>query len=200
MEVQYELLSFGIPVAALPVNSNGICSTDYHLSWLRWRQELERKQRMLHNESKEIAAGAKSITTTTAMEVDHSFPVVSNTSVTAPQKDTSPTPHVLEIIVEPLDNDCVLGRGKAIDQHVGNVKFRHLLRRPSVMLEFQNTPKHMKFQFAQSARRELEDYHGMRFLKENPNGFGWVMADDSAIKGKILRTMNRFKQQKKRSK
>ena len=60
LEVQYELLSYGIPLAALPVNADGVGSRAYNCRWLQERRELEKQQRLMET------ASTAMVTSTTA--------------------------------------------------------------------------------------------------------------------------------------
>ena len=192
LEVQYELLSYGIPLAALPVNADGVGSRAYNCRWLQERRELEKQQRLMETASTAMVTSTTADSQKPTTVTNYTDVVPSSTSTSGNVARRSSPIYKEMLILEPMDNDCVLGRGKAIDQHVGNVRFRHLLQHPNLVMEFENKPKNMKFEFAHSARRVLEEQHDVRFIKENPNGFGWVMADDHPIKEKILRTMRRY--------
>ena len=184
MEVLYELMSYGIPVNALPVNSKGQLSVMYHHRWIQWRRQIEScSMASNHVRSSVINQHSSSGTLPSDVKSGHSVPTSATTTTSS---SSSPI-----IFLEPDDNDCVLGRGKAIDQHVGNVRFRHFLQQKNILMEFENTPKNARLQMAVAIQQKLCEIFNMRFLKENPNGFGWVIATDDAVRAKILRSLRR---------
>ena len=108
-----------------------------------------------------------------------------------------PAPPSLPIL-QPNPNDCLLGRGKAIDQHVGNCQFRHYIEHhPTLVRAYWNAPKSLKRRIVDQMRMDLQrDLQGLRFLKEQDDGLAWQVADDDAIRHKISRTLRRILQRR----
>jgi hypothetical protein len=44
-EVQYELMTFGIPTTVLPLNTEGVVSLEYHKKWIEQRRQIEEARR-----------------------------------------------------------------------------------------------------------------------------------------------------------
>ena len=97
------------------------------------------------------------------------------------------------VVLCPTVTDCLLGRGKAFDQHVGNVQLRKYLQSSQVLDRYMNTPRGLKSELADEIIKSLTMEHGVRFLKQNLYGKGWSISNDhAAIRHKIIRTLRRF--------
>ena len=193
MEVLYELSAFGIPVAALPVDCNGVCVNDYQKFWIQRRQKIERRHELasiLPPPAPSSGPQLSILSTGSPMEISST----GSAALDAERlKSSSEIPlSAGTTILHPETSDCILGRGRAIDQHPGNVKFREYLHQPEVLRQYQDTPKYMKYQVAAPIQKTLQEDHNVRFLKEHPSGRGWMIADDAAVRNKILRTFRRF--------
>ena len=100
-------------------------------------------------------------------------------------------------ITQPNPNDCLLGRGKAIDQHLGNCQFRHYVEHhPTLVRAYWNAPKSLKRRIVDQMRLDLQRDLGLRFLKEQEDGQAWELADCDAIRHKISRTLRRILQKR----
>ena len=100
-------------------------------------------------------------------------------------------------ITQPNPNDCLLGRGKAIDQHLGNCQFRHYVEHhPTLVRAYWNAPKSLKRRIVDQMRLDLQRDLGLRFLKEQEDGQAWELADGDAIRHKISRTLRRILQKR----
>ena len=108
---------------------------------------------------------------------------------------------------EPTKYDVVVGRGKNIDAHPGNVQFRNLLRE-KYMEEYEKAPKFRKTELAERIIRHLTDSN-IRFLQKNVtsekdaggngmvDGEQWIEVDFSTIREKIGRTFRRLRESEK---
>ena len=82
LEIQYKLLSYGIPLAALPIDSTGCVDNECHKIWVQQRRNLEQQQKKdklkaSSRPTKELLASA---TTTGAKGIGRAVPeVLSNT-------------------------------------------------------------------------------------------------------------------------
>ena len=208
MEVQYALSTFGIPVAALPVDCNGVRRNDYQRVWIQRRrkiEQMEQQTKIAPNPTPSSVTTSSSLLMVSPMETSSSStPAFTRDSETQqPERPVTPPKRPLSpgaLILHPESSDCILGRGRAIDQHQGNVKFRRYLQQPEVLKKYQDTPKYMKFQVAEPIQKILQEEQNVRFLKEHPSGRGWVIADDAAVRSKILRTFRRFITQQQQAK
>ena len=260
LETQYELLSFGFPLIALPVDSTGTCTTEFHELWIKKRQQKEKaeqQQRRALTPPKpasvdlamqlkpatmnSLANGASAIPNVAASSaaavpatVDDTFDVnledadwleeaddidgrsgdeavlsvswdeqMTSTVQPSPQACASPSTVLptddesVEKILKPLVTDCLLGRGKAIDHHVGNIKFREYLKQDNLLQKYHSLKRHTKGKMAETIHKILEEDYHIRFLKGHPSGNGWILADKTSVREKIARTFRRvIKQQK----
>ena len=250
LEVQYELLSYGIPLAALPVDSIGNHSNEYHQLWVQERMQIEKLEKQggrgtvappmdssEHETSVEPTAGdgflnkptgdvtAASVSsqavTTSAISMDDPFNV--NLEEIGPldlddidgiqpgdgaAKNSQPLPREApaspvipnevasgDRILKPEPNDCLLGRGRAIDHHEGNIKFRNYLKQENLLQKYHSLKRHTKGKMTETTQRILQDEYNIRFLKEHPSGTGWQVADAASVREKIARTFRRILKQ-----
>ena len=270
---------YGIPVSALPVDSDGNLNFSYHKSWLQQRRIMEREDlvaaqrqsgtatatatrnilaeapssagsqlgsttklspkraerredpprhiaRFLHHPQKppsspaassssSSADGSNTATLTTTPNKKRDRADAANTAAGTAEKNesaaaaagaasssaspsTAPVSMMMPPISQPNPNDCLLGRGKAIDQHVGNCQFRHYIEHhPTLVRAYWNAPKSFKRRIVDQMRMDLQRDLKLRFLKEQDDGLGaWKLADDDAIRHKISRTLRRILQRK----
>ena len=299
--MQYKLLSYGIPLAALPVDVSGCCNNDYHKLWVDQRRQIEQQSRNLNADASRIItnnaeyqlssqflsslAASQSpppLMQTTSQEIepmnltinpmqppsvtscntvtDYSAPlgfeglqVVSSSQINLPMPQQQspqdlPSQFTSETTVDPFGaspyppaiyqigpNDgkffeirvccfpvsahggqifcrpcfeqvilnksllttfyqtsVLLGRGRAIDQHFGNVQFRRHLQQDIFMQQYQQTKKRLKAQLADVIRQNLQENCNVRFLIQHDTGRGWQLADDVAVREKISRTFRRL--------
>ena len=69
MEIQYELLSYGIPIAALPIDFNGEWHTKHHQAWVQRQFDLMQQSR-LQGQQNQIFQAFDSIDVTNLIEGD----------------------------------------------------------------------------------------------------------------------------------
>jgi hypothetical protein len=84
----------------------------------------------------------------------------------------------------PRTCDVLLGRGKIVQEHSGNVMLRRLIA--DYMPEYRNVPKKEKSHVAWKVMQAVKMLGG-RFLKRQPNGW-WVEVSDEVAKEKISMT------------
>ena len=77
----------------------------------------------------------------------------------------------------PRNGDVLLGRGKSIQDHGGNVELRSLIA--DYMPEYRNAAKKEKTSVAWKVMM-LAKKRGMRFLKRQPDGWWMEIADETA--------------------
>ena len=86
------------------------------------------------------------------------------------------------VVVEPTPKDVLLGRGKASQNHPGNVRFREILA--MYQEEYNNTQRYKRYDTPKEITRLLlED--GVRFLQKTENGNGWVECDAAEAEKKV---------------
>ena len=181
VELQYELQSYGIPPAALPLDTSGRVNNNFQKLWFERRCQIER-----HSQT----------TAASLPQQEIKLGELEKATISGP---SSTTASLSLLQAEP--NDVILGRGKGFDQHKGNVKFRQYLQRPEVLKKFQCAPKYVKIEYVERIKATLQLELGVRFLKKEPGTISFQLADDVAITHKISRTFRRLVQhnQKKES-
>ncbi|CAJ1937614.1 unnamed protein product [Cylindrotheca closterium] len=78
--------------------------------------------------------------------------------------------------------DILFGRGRLVQYHHGNVRFREFL--DEHIEEYENLPRNQRRKASVGYTRELVS-NGNRFLKENGND-GWIVCDFEEAVGKVL--------------
>lgn len=76
--------------------------------------------------------------------------------------------------------DVLLGRGKPIQEHFGNLRFHSLL--DNHQRDYEQAKKFEKMQIAQKVACQVRNYSG-RFLKQE--GTTWVSVEDSVAREKV---------------
>jgi hypothetical protein len=83
-------------------------------------------------------------------------------------------------IMVPGPYDVLLGRGKFCQEHIGNVRYRHLVEK--YVARYDEAAKDEKTVLSMMIIRMIKESTG-RFLKED--GAAWVEADDSVARTKV---------------
>jgi hypothetical protein len=81
-------------------------------------------------------------------------------------------------------NDVLLGRGKTVQDHCGNLKMRYIIE--IYMDRYKTAPKLAKSDVSADVVKEVK-IHGGRFLKRN-NDVWWVEVTDEAAREKVSMT------------
>ena len=176
MECQYALATYGIPRTALPVNTNGELSTDFHLAWLQKRRDIEESQPIPFKPSvtpSPMFSGVRSTPSPVSM-------------TTSQRTGGSPGPaeclrHVNDIRV----SDILFGRGKTVVEHPGNAWFRDLVDK--TMMHYESCTRMEKASIAEMIVNMVKDSGG-RFLKAEDDGEFWEEVDDHAARKKVAHT------------
>ena len=133
VEVQYMLMTFGIPCRVLPVTPTGELKLESHLEWLEKRREMESK----HDS--------------------------------------------VERILVPGPYDVLVGRGRFIQDHSGNLRYRNYIE--DYMERYEQAKKRIeKTDLTSEIVRLVKESSG-RFLRQD--GCGWVEVDDDAARDKV---------------
>jgi len=164
VECQYALATYGIPRNALPVNTNGEMSTDFHLAWLQKRREIE--------ESQPIPLRLISISRSTPSPVSQS-------SV------NSPSPDCMRQVNDIRVSDILFGRGKTVVEHPGNAWFRDLVDK--TMMQYESCTRMEKASIAEMIVNMVKDSGG-RFLRAEDEGDFWEEVDDHTARKKVAHT------------
>ena len=154
LEVQYALMTFGIPNFLLPVSGSGEMVLEYHLGWIGRRMAEERGRSKVSTGTKSVIVSDSSVSSADNFgeEVDATIP------------GSNP-----ERIVVPGPRDVIFGRGKFTRQHSGNVRFGQMVE--SYREQYESSAKFEKTILAEVIVRTIKETHGGRFLKQD--GAGW---------------------------
>ena len=140
-EVQYKLLSFGIPVDLFPITSEGELKKTNHMKWLSTRRSKESTRMSQHGQHQIYFASS-----------------MSDSQIDIPGR-----------------NDVLMGKGKPLQDHSGNVALRALV---NIYLEdYQAAKKNDKVNYVNKVYDIITKSKHGRFLKKNEKGW-WVLADD----------------------
>ena len=146
MEIKYNLMTFGLPMSAFSIDTNGKFDGTAHLRWMA----AKRKAEALSQKAK--------------------------------QTNGDKEDRLVPLIVVPNRNDVLLGRGKVIQEHPGNLRYRHLIE--SNRDRYENSSKFEKTAVAEVIVRLIKEANG-RFLKQGEDCTGWVEVDDSISRDKV---------------
>jgi hypothetical protein len=90
---------------------------------------------------------------------------------------------VVPRIVVPGPHDVLLGRGKPLQRHPGNLRYHHIIE--SFEDRYESAMKLEKTTIAKEIVQQIKDAEG-RFLKQDNTG--WVEIDDAAARYKVSHT------------
>ena len=157
MELLYNLMTFGIPRNAFPVDPFGSVETKSHLNWLKAKRKQE-AMAAVHVIPADVATLAKGdgITENKASESS--------------------------LIPVPKRMDVLLGRGKVIQEHPGNLRYRHLIE--TSRERYERSSKFEKTAVAEVIVRMIKESNG-RFSKQDDDGTGWVVVSDEIAREKV---------------
>lgn len=100
---------------------------------------------------------------------------------------------VEETIVEPSSNDILLGRGRAIQNHAGNISFREFLKEYEE--DYERAQKFTKKKISTKLTHHILD-SGFRFLRRSKGG-GWVESDVKESEKKVAQLFRTLRKTKK---
>ena len=185
VELQHRLGDHGVSMNNMPVDTNGNIRRDIYFAWLykyaadsRLSPEAQMSNSTdpwdsfdNHDESEELLFSSEA---PLSNREDSRSPIASPAGI---------------VVVEPTHKDVLLGRGKASQNHPGNVRFREILAR--YQEEYNNTPRYKRVDTPKEITRFLlED--GVRFLQRVDNG--WLECDASEAEKRVKQL---FRNQKK---
>ncbi len=170
MECQYALATYGIPRNALPVNTSGELSIDFHLAWLQKRRENEESQPIPF----------KPISPSPLFSGSRSTP--SPVSIASPH---SPSLECLRQVKDLRVSDILFGRGKTVVEHPGNAWFRDFIDK--TMKQYESCTRMEKASIAEMIVNMVKDSGG-RFLRAEDEGEKWEEVDDHTARKKVAHT------------
>lgn len=214
MEVQYKLMSFGIPSHLLPISVTGEVDRSRHEEFLKQRwileaQQLqqqvdERKQRIQMVGSQNVPKDASLLTTTlsnnprfTAMsspshsDTSENFRVSDDEQATDLQSRAAMS-STANLVVVPSSMDVCFGRGNGVMKLPGNVRYRKLIE--THRERYENEPsKGKKSDIIREVVATVLDSGG-RFLKQDSDGAAWGLV---SFKGAYTKVSHGFRNQKR---
>mmetsp|Transcript_20308 Transcript_20308/g.49796 ORF Transcript_20308/g.49796 Transcript_20308/m.49796 type:complete len:355 (-) Transcript_20308:238-1302(-) len=166
MELRYKLQSHGIPMQEFPIDSNGKIRQDMIDKSCLKHYRVDASQ---YREEKSVNRTIRSAETTTS----HNFESVEGK--TKGKKLTEAK------TVEPKRLDVLLGRGRKIQNHPGNVELRRIIEQ--CQLEYDSSQRVERRQMIKQIKNSCND-KGIQFLKQNERK-AWVLAESAEADEKI---------------
>ena len=158
-EIQYALLTFGIPGDMLPVNLDGLIDLSNHVQWLQMRGWQEQHQSVGAAIGNPISSKSCQNTTTAA---------------------ASTTTPAMTVVMVPGMHDVLMGRGSTV--HYGNIRLRKIV--DDVSQKYESSNLRQKTEIAESVVDQIKSVGG-RFLKRKESVGAWVVMDDETARDKV---------------
>jgi hypothetical protein len=86
----------------------------------------------------------------------------------------------VKCIGTPMNNDVIFGRGRFIQDHLGNVRFHHVIE--EICPRYNQANRDGKTNLTAEIVHSVKESEG-RFLKDD--GYGWVEVDDKIARQKV---------------
>eukprot|EP00934_Nitzschia_sp_Nitz4_P001389 Nitzschia sp. Nitz4//scaffold83_size84149//43237//44528//NITZ4_005173-RA/size84149-processed-gene-0.58-mRNA-1//-1//CDS//3329558944//1389//frame0 len=180
-EINFSLLTMGIPVDDCPMQVDNTWKTDWHLLWMETLRQLE-------DDFQQQFAVANSLTL--SPNVDSS---VTPTDTTQEQRKTR-----VEGIIIPKSQDVLFGKSAKASSHPGNIRAHQLVEE-----QFEEYEKAFKVEKTQIADRIVQAIlrQGGRFLKKSDIGVGtWEVVSDRVAREKVSHWCRHLRQKTGKSK
>jgi hypothetical protein len=194
MECKYALMSFGIPTSAFPPTPDDGFLVDQFNQWIENQRRLDEMRKSSETSSSIAGLFHSSLDTEDArFSSDH----CSSTCLVSPSMplslDRHDTPEI-KVEVEAMTRDILLGRGKPLQRHPGNVRFRELIACHAGKYELGD--RFQKTVIAADVVATIRESDG-RFLKPYGEG-GWGEIDDNTARLKVAHTFRTLRKYKKK--
>mmetsp|Transcript_47101 Transcript_47101/g.114969 ORF Transcript_47101/g.114969 Transcript_47101/m.114969 type:complete len:746 (-) Transcript_47101:413-2650(-) len=191
MEVQYALNTFGIPQRLLPISTTGDIDVKEHQQFFRRLRIQEDSSPDSFNfpptglppRSDSMVDGRSCISGEKASPSidppgDTIKTMLSGGSKSEPQeKDTG-----AGLVVVPGEHDVLLGRGKFVLEHIGNVKYRHMLG--TYKERYEMGTKSVKSDIIDEIVEKICN-NGGTFLEQDQEGGCWAPASNDTARQKV---------------
>ena len=151
VECRFHLMSFGISSEQLPIQPDGTVSKEAHVQWLQRRQALEGFSPPEQQQNQQEES-----------------------------ESTLLIPPPSGMVLVPGPYDVLLGRGRFIQDHAGNIRFRSIAE--CHRKEYESVSKMDKKFVAATIVQLVKEGNG-RFLRQE--GPGWVEVDDATAREKV---------------
>jgi hypothetical protein len=140
--------------------------TDQHQRWIENRKRVEAEQKLSY------AEGVLSQPGISDNNSDSRIPIIQWTSDASSNQET---------ILEIKQNDVLFGRGKTVVEHVGNLRFRNIVR--MAMDKYENANRMEKTHITEKIVGTIKETDG-RFLKRDDGG-EWEEVDHETARKKV---------------
>ena len=165
VEVQYKLLSYGIPVGSLPVNSEGLINRKLHTKFIKMRrmqEEHQEQERLLILQAQQ-----------------HAMMINMNPMALANQ-----LPKPTTVIVVPSHADVLFGKGKPVQLHIGNIRFANLIEEQ--MERYNTVMRNMKPTVIKEIMQTIQQQDKGRFLRRDEQKGGmWIEVTPDVAADKV---------------
>jgi hypothetical protein len=188
-------MSFGIPICAFPLTPDDGFLVDQFNQWIENQRRLDEMRKTSETSSSIADLFHNSMDTKDAKFSSDQRSSTGPVSPNAPLSlDRHDTPEI-KVEVEPMTMDILLGRGKPLQRHPGNVRFRELIACHAGNYELGD--KFQKTVIAADVVATIRESDG-RFLKPYGKG-GWEEIDDNTARLKVAHTFRTLRKSKKKS-
>jgi hypothetical protein len=193
MEVQYELMTFGLKInfpSLFPISPSGAVDLGSHVCFLEQRRIQEELEDKVDAELTEARISTSPLATVPAP--------ISSLNELRPDSGCSVGYHLSSFvksspIIVPGELDVILGRGRAYQNHKGNLRYRHIVESYRQRYEILST-KREKTQLIKDVVQAVKDGGG-RFLRQDSIG-RWIPVDLDMARDKVSHS---FRNQKRLS-
>ena len=194
MECIHTLLTFGIPMDALPIDVDGNVNMRQHLEWVENQMNFERTYGGSSHDNMFEAISTSSLLSDESSSgcgisrhdggngfgcFDNS---TNNSMASSPMAAIEPsmvssstTPHTIR------DTDVLFGRGRGMSKHPGNARFRKLVDQH--VPQYERAGKYEKTSIAENIVNIIKQSDG-RFLRLGKSG-EWESVSDEAARNKV---------------
>lgn len=169
IELQYMLQGHGVPLGTFPVDSFGKIRQDQIDAW--------------YNDN------CRTANTSSPTERMSRPPV--NDDIMQPERMESCSDTRMMMMMMPKSNDVLLGRGKRIQKHPGNIRFRDWMQEHRS--EYDNCYKFHRRRVAFELKNRYAENIGGRFLKQTSDLKSWILASDNETEEKIKQLFRSFR-------
>jgi hypothetical protein len=183
VEVQYNLSTFGIPNRIFPVGPDGSIDKSDFLSFLRQLRALEDAE----------AAQSSRVSPSDEISCSSQGNNAARSSKIARFSNNTPT----EFVMVPSQLDVLLGRGRGIQEHTGNIRCRNLVA--TYRDRYDAASKSEKTEIIRIIVEEVQKWGG-RFMERSTDGPAWCVVSDEHARYKVshgFRNHKRLTEQKK---
>ena len=196
MECQYNLMTFGIPCRLLPVSPDGTISIDVHREWLQRRRQYEGEGTEFHPVAAQqllVTLDESSGAMNTAKAPEQNKQRILEPTSTVPS--ANPTSRGGQRVVVPGPFDVLLGRGRLIQEHLGNLRYRQMI--DDLRETYDSVSKLEKTNIAKKIVQVVHASHGRFLQKDEGVGFGgffWIEVDDDTAREKVSHSFRNRRQ------